>query len=126
MASEEPLARLEAEFMEAVKRRDVAYLDRMLGENFVLTTGRTGAEVRCRQEWLEVTRESYRIESFEFEWLRVEVYGDAAVVRSRYRQKAKMGGVDRTGSYLMTDVWVRQQEGWLLVTRHISPLSFQH
>jgi ketosteroid isomerase-like protein len=120
---EEELFELETEFMEAVKRRDVNYLDQALGERFVLTTGRPGAEVRSRQEWLRATRESYRIESFGFEWVRVETYGDAAVVRSRYRQKAAMDGMDRTGAYLMTDVWVRREGKWLLVTRHVSPLS---
>lgn len=123
MEAEELLLRLEAEFMEAVKRRDIANLDRMLGENFVLTTGRPGAEVRSRQEWLEVTRNRYRIESFEFEWVRVEDYGDAAVVRSRYHQKATMDGLDRTGAYLMTDVWVWREGTWLLATRHVSLLS---
>jgi len=43
------LRRLEDELMRAVKKRDVARLDRMLGENFVLTTGRAGAEIRSRQ-----------------------------------------------------------------------------
>lgn len=48
--SEEELFEMEAGVMEAVKERDMAYLDRMLGENFVLTTGWAGAEVRFSQE----------------------------------------------------------------------------
>jgi ketosteroid isomerase-like protein len=121
--TEEVLRRLEDGLMRAVKKRDVARLDRMLGENFVLTTGRAGAEIRSRQKWLAVTRERYRIEGFEFEWVRVEAYGDAAVVRSRYRQEAEMGGKDRTGAYLMTGVWVRRGSTWSLVTRHITPTT---
>lgn len=66
--------------MEVVRRRDVPKLERMLGDGFVLTTGRPGAEVRTRREWLDVTRDAYLIESFRFEWTRVEAYGDAAVV----------------------------------------------
>lgn len=120
----EELFALEVEFMEAIKKRDVVYLDRVLGENFVLSTGRAGAEIRPRQEWLEITRDSYRIASFEFEWVRVEAYGDDdAVVRSRYRQEAAMGDNDRTGSYLMTDVWIRRKSIWLLVTRHATPVA---
>lgn len=85
--AEAELFELETEFMEAVKARDVAYLDQRLGENFVLTTGRTGAEVRSRQEWLEVTRWSYRIESFEFEWLRVEAYGESSASATSRRRR---------------------------------------
>jgi ketosteroid isomerase-like protein len=123
---DELLLRLEVEFMEAVKRRDTEYLDLALGENFVLTTGRSGAEVRSRQEWLDVTRERYRIDSFAFEWMRVEAYGDAAVVRSRYHQRATMDGQDRSSPYLMTDVWVRLGDSWRLVTRHVTPLPADH
>ena len=54
----EELFELEAEFMEAVKRRHVAYLDRVLGVNFALTTGRPGAEVLSREEWLEASKDS--------------------------------------------------------------------
>jgi hypothetical protein len=119
----EELFGLEAEFTKSVKRRDIACLDRVLGENFVLTTGQLGAEIRPRQRWLEVTRDDYRIEAFGFEWLRVEAYGEAAVVRSRYRQRATMGGRDRSSAYLMTDAWIRRQGAWCLVTRHVSSLS---
>lgn len=121
--SEEELFRLEIEFMEAVRKRDTAYLEEALGENFTLTTGRPGAEVRSRQEWLDITRDRYAIESFEFEWVRVEAYVDAAVVRSRYHQKATMDGQNRSSTYLMTDVWVRRDGRWRLVARHISPLE---
>ena len=54
----EELFELEAEFMEAAKRRDVAYLDRVLGANFVLTNGRPGAEVLSGEEWREASKDS--------------------------------------------------------------------
>ncbi len=104
----------------------MAYLQRTLGEKFTLTTGRPGAEVRSRQEWLDVTRERYRIVSFAFDWMRVEAYGDAAVVRSRYHQRASMDGQDRSSPYLMTDVWIRRGGSWRLVTRHVTPLPADH
>jgi ketosteroid isomerase-like protein len=109
--------------MDAVRDRDMEALDSLLGHRFTLTTGRPGAEVRSRAEWLEVTRESYVIESFDFEWLEVDGYGDAAVARSRYRQRGRMGDDDRTQPFLMTDVWVRSDGAWRLFTRHITPLS---
>ncbi len=123
---EEDLRLLEQQFMQAVQDRDRDYLEEQLGEGFTLTTGRPGAEVRSRQEWLDITEGRYEIQSFEFEWINAEVYGDnreAAVVRSRYRQEGMMDGQDRSSAYLMTDVWVSQDSIWQLVTRHISPLT---
>ena len=106
-----------------MQRRDLAFLDRLLGSRFTLTTGRTDAEVRSRQEWLDITRDRYTIESFAFEDFIVQVYGDTAVARSRYRQTGRMDNQDRTLMYLMTDVWVRRAGRWQAVARHISPLD---
>jgi ketosteroid isomerase-like protein len=122
-AGPEEIEELERRFMDAVRDRDVDTLERMLGERFTLTTGRPGAEVRGRAEWLEVTRGAYVIESYDFEWLEVDRYGDAAVARSRYRQRGRMGDDDRTQPFLMTDVWVRLEDEWRLVSRHITPLE---
>jgi hypothetical protein len=121
--SEIALTRLERRLMEAARQRDVDFLERHLAEEFTLTTGRPGAEVRARSEWLEVTQQSYVIDSFDFDALDVRVYGHVAVVASRYRQEARMGDLDRTGSYLMTDVWIRRKGRWQLVCRHSTALG---
>ena len=116
------LRELEQRFMTAVADRDLDFLERHLGDEFTLTTGRPGHERRDRAEWLEVTATSYEIRSFRFDELEVLDYGEVAVVRSRYSQEASMGGADRTQAFLMTDVWHRREGEFRLVTRHISPL----
>ena len=108
--------------MTAVAERDIDFLERHLGEEFTLITGRPGHETRDRAEWLEVTTTAYEIRSFRFEELDVLDYGDVAVVRSRYSQEATMGDAERSQSYLMTDVWHRRDGAFRLVSRHISPL----
>ena len=45
----------ERELQAAVAARDVVALDRLLGPEFTLTTGRPGNEVRGRAEYLEIT-----------------------------------------------------------------------
>jgi ketosteroid isomerase-like protein len=116
------LRRLEDRFMTAVAERDLDFLERHLGQEFKLITGRPGHETRDRAEWLEVTATAYEIRSYRFEELDVLDYGDVAVVRSRYSQEATMGDAERSQSYLMTDVWHRRDGAFRLVTRHISPL----
>jgi ketosteroid isomerase-like protein len=120
---EQELIRLEHDWARAIQERDMRFLEDLLGEEFTLTTGRPGAEIRQRQEWLDITRERYVIEAFRFESFDVRVYGDAAVVRSRYAQKGRMGNQDRDQTFLMTDVFVYRDGGWQAVTRHISPLE---
>jgi ketosteroid isomerase-like protein len=121
--TERKLARLEHDWLNAVKERDVERLERLLGDEFTLTTGRPGSEVRSRQEYLDVTRDRYVIESFEFEELDVHAYGHVALVRSRYRQTGSIDGQDRNQAFLMTDVFVRRGGRWQAVTRHLSPLE---
>jgi ketosteroid isomerase-like protein len=113
---------LERGWMRAVANRDLSALERLLWDEFTLTTGRPAAPVRTRDEYLEITATRYVIEEFEFEWIEGRRYGDAAVVRSRYRQRGSMDGEDRTQAFLMTDVFVRRAAGWVAVTRHVSPL----
>ena len=105
---ERELIRLEHDWMRAVQARDMGFMSGLLGEEFTLITGRPGAEVRGRQEWLDITRERYVVEDFEFESLDVHAYGDAAMVRSRYTQKGRMDDQDRSQTFLMADVFVRR------------------
>ncbi|MFL5827820.1 MAG: nuclear transport factor 2 family protein [Thermoleophilaceae bacterium] len=122
-AAARELVDLEHAWLEATRTRDMEFLERLLGHEFTLTTGRPGVEVRSRGEWLDVTRDSYAINSFEFADLDVRLYGDTALVRSHYRQRGEMGGEDRTTSYLMSDVLVRRAGRWQAVARHITPLE---
>jgi ketosteroid isomerase-like protein len=121
--AEEELTRLEHELIRAVQRRDRDLLDGLLGDDFTLTTGRPGAEVRTRAEWLRIAESEYAIEEFAFEELVVQVYGSAAVVRSRYSQRGAMGGERRDTTFRMTDVWVRDGDGWRLRVRHAQPVA---
>ena len=117
------LAALSVRFMEAVRDRELAWLDVHLEEEFTLTTGRPEAPVRTRSEWLGITGALYEIDEFAFDELEVLDYGAVGVVRARYRQAGSMDGGDRTQSFLITDVWVERDGLPQLATRHISPLA---
>ena len=114
---------LSVRFMEAVRDRELDWLDEHLGEEFTLTTGRPGAPVRGRAEWLRITAERYVVEEFAFEAVEALDYGKVGVVRSRYRQRGSLDGDSRSQTFLMTDVWVEREGRPRLVTRHVSPLA---
>ncbi len=75
-----------------------------------------------RSRWLEVLAD-YIIDSYDFSDVKIHAYGDTAVMRSRYTQKATVGGQDRSGSMLVTDVWVKRDGRWQIVARHTSWLD---
>ena len=103
------LTRLEHHLMEAVQSHDTGALERLLGREFRLV-GRTGRGW-SRNDWLEKAAGPYEIDEFAFEEIDVDVYGDTAVLHSRYRQT--------TPSPPMCEiVWVRRAGRWQLVHRH--------
>jgi hypothetical protein len=119
----EDLAALSVRFMEAVRDRELPFLEYHLGGEFTLTTGRAGAPTRGRAEWLRVTASRYEIEEFAFEELETLDYDSVGLVRSRYRQTGSMDGERRDVVYLMTDVWVERDGRPQLASRHASPLA---
>lgn len=114
---------LEYEVMKAVQRRDLEWLEGVIAEDFTLTTGRLGAEVRNRAQWMEITASEYVLGTFTFDEMNIQLYGDTAVVRSRYRQTGSMGDQRRNTTFRMTDVWVRHDIDWKLHVRHAQPIE---
>jgi len=108
---------------EAVEKREMAFLETLLAPEFTLTTGRPGAEVRTREQYLAITRDEYEVESWQFDDVVVQHYGRFAVARTRYTQTGRMGTETRDGVYLMTDAFVKQSGRWRAVARHITPLA---
>ena len=122
MSANEELRSLLDRWAEAVRDRNIRYLERLLAPEFTLTTGRRPSPIRGREEYLEITESRYVVEEFEFERIEVLDYGDAAVLRSRYRQRGSMEGERRDQVFLITDVFVRRDDRWLAVSRHLSPM----
>ncbi len=100
--------------MEAVQRKDIEALQRVLAPEYIYTA--TGPDRWSRQAWLD-TVAIYDIHRFDFADVDVRVYGDTAVVLSRYQQEGSVSGAPRSGEFLITDVWVRRDGSWQVVTR---------
>lgn len=113
---------LEHRWLSAVQKRDMSTLEEILAADFILLAGRRGRELRSRTEYMEVIRTVYVVWSYELEPLDVRIYKTTAIVGSRYSQKGRMADLDRTGDYLMSDVFMRIDRGWRAVLRHLTPL----
>lgn len=102
---------------EAIQQRDVEAAGRILGAEYALMAPGLGEMPRAK--WLE-SLPSYVVHSYEHTDVRVHVYGETAVMRSRYKQQATVFGKDRSGEMLVTDVWVKRDGRWQVVARHTS------
>jgi hypothetical protein len=72
-----------------------------------------------RAEWLRLL-DQVRAESFEYSDFLVQIFGNAAVVKSRLSQVASVGGAPWNATFMLTDVWVRRDGRWQVVARHSS------
>ena len=110
---------LEHDLIEAQRARDESRLQRLVGDDFTMTAGVPGREVRSRSDWIDIALHRYEITEFEFEELVVQCYGSCAVARSRFRQRATLDGSRRNTAYRITDVWVFDEPlGWRVQARH--------
>ncbi len=115
------LAELTEKWADAVACRDEDTLEALLAPEFTFTTGHRGTIARA--EWLETTLVRYVVDEHALEDVDVDVFGDAAVVRARLRQRGSMDGERRDLTYLLTDTWIRRGARWQVVARHSSPAA---
>ena len=109
------LIELSHDLAQAVVDHDPARLDSMLAAEFTL---QGAAGQLNRAEFLEAAAGPYDISSFTYEEVDPEVYGNTAVLVSRYSQVATLDGRDLSHRMNVTDIWVRKDAHWRIVRRH--------
>ena len=109
------LIALSSELVVAVQEHDRRRLEQLLAEEFTLN-GAAGE--LDREALLEAASGPYEIDDFHYEEIDPEIYGDTAVLVSRYRQTARLEDRDLSHAMHVTDIWVRRDGRWQIVRRH--------
>ena len=109
------LVELANELAQAVSEHDVSRLEELLAAEFTL---QGAAGQLDRAEFLVAAAGPYEIDEFSYEEIDPEVYGNTAVLVSRYSQVARLDGRDLTHRMHVTDIWTRRAGRWQIVRRH--------
>ena len=119
--TEEQILALEKQWAAAIQRQDVAAMPQFLSDGYFLGIGVAGVGFRIvpRAAWLE-TLKVYETKAFSIDDAQVHVYGNTAVAFMLVTQEATVKGQDRSGQFVITDVWVKQPAGWRVAERHSS------
>lgn len=114
---EQALIKLEREWAEALVKADTATLDRVMADDWSMTTwdGRTQTKA---QSIAEIKSGVSKFEAASVDGFKVRVFGDAAVVTLTQTEKSQEKGKDSSGRYLYTDVWVKRDGKWQAVATH--------
>jgi ketosteroid isomerase-like protein len=123
---EQQIRKLEQEWVDAMVKRDGAFLQKIESDDYTLT-GPDG-KVLTKQEDIKNTTEGDTIfDGIKIEKLKVRLYGNTAVVNGENMVKAhsKDGDVeeDMSGPYSWTDVFVKQNGQWKAVATHVTALG---
>ena len=117
------LARLEEEWMSAMQARDMARLEQLVADGFRFSAIHLNPEPMTREQWMGAALGGYQITTFAFEEMEIDVFGETAVIHSRYSQIATYSTVNLSNVFRLTDVWSKHSGHWQVVARHSSVLG---
>ena len=101
--------------INAVHEHDLARLEQLLAAEFTLN-GAAGE--LDRESFLIAAGGPYEIDDWAYEEIDPEIYGNTAVLVSRYSQVARLDGRDLSHHMNVTDIWTRRDGRWQIVRRH--------
>jgi ketosteroid isomerase-like protein len=114
-SDQQVLIRLERSWNEAVYRKDVAFIDSILADEFIATYD-DGSRGDKAKEMALVAEFNQRVESATQDEFTVKVYGDTAVVWFTLRLVGTKQGQRSELTLRYTDVWVMRDGRWLCVS----------
>lgn len=106
----------------SIEARDVAAAAGYLADDYALELVQPDRAVVPREAWLALLPE-YVVSGYSIELQIVEVSGDIGLILHRAHQEATVRGEDRSGPFVLTDVWRRRDGTWRVWRRHSTPLA---
>jgi ketosteroid isomerase-like protein len=113
---------LEEAWVNAIVTKNVKVLDRMMADDFSGVSA-SGAPYTKQEAISDVTSGYYKVEKMEMDNLKVRVFGDFAIATYYQNEKSNLGGEERSGRYIFTDVWVNTGDDWKAVSSHGTPVE---
>ncbi len=107
----------------AIEARDVELVQDFLHPDYALVLIVPAAVTVERSEWLR-TLPDYVVHHYEVHEQIVHTYQDTAAVLTLATQRATVLGQDRSDRFVLSDTWVRRDDGsWRVWRRHSTPTS---
>ena len=121
-SEEAEVRRTEFDWGQAYERKDLAALDRVMADEYILTDPL--GNIRNKAETLAaIMTNEVNFESTESDDVNVRINGDTAVVTGRSTFRGRYKGWSMSGQYQYTDVLVKRRGAWKAVGSHITALG---
>jgi ketosteroid isomerase-like protein len=113
-AAEKELIKVESDWSNAWEKSDVKFLEQLYATEY-LATGSDGTVYNTVDGIKDDTSPEYVEKSFSLSDLKVNIYGETAVVTGRNNVKFKKGGKAEQIDARFTDVFVKRDGRWQCV-----------
>jgi ketosteroid isomerase-like protein len=121
---EDKLMQIERDGVEAEKRGDISYYEKLEAPDFLFID--PGGMSHTREEDLAIAKSGdLKFESMNIEEMKVRVYGDTAVVTGLTAVKGMFKTQDISGKYRFTDVFVKRNGEWKIVNAQLTMVQEQ-
>ena len=118
----EEVTRLNRRWMEAYVRRDTAFLEQYLADDYV-STFPDGTVLDKQGEIESLKSGDIALTEMTPSEMNVRMYDGAAVITGRSTIKANVKGEKVSGEYRFTDVWIKQDNRWLAVASQVTRIA---
>jgi ketosteroid isomerase-like protein len=105
-----------------IEARDREAAASFLADDYALVILQPQPAVVARDEWLRMLPD-YHVTGYSVEERIVQARTDLCSVFQRVDQTAIVKGVERSGIFILVDVWVQEADMWRVWRRHSTPLS---
>jgi len=109
-------------WQRTIEARDAEAAAEFLADDYALVILQPQPALVQREEWLRMLPD-YDVRGYSVEERIVETSPDLCTVFQRVDQTAVVKGVERSGIFILVDVWVRESGDWQVWRRHSTPLS---
>ncbi len=120
-AENEILSRADA-WQRALEARDPVAAAEYLADDYALVVTNPEQAVMPRSEWLRLLPD-YDVRSYDIQHREVNVRAGVGVVVQRVTMTAAVAGTDRSGTFILVDLWSDEDGVWRVWRRHSTPLS---
>lgn len=114
-SAEQQIESLEVQLRDASLKRDAAFFERSLADDFV-HTGPSGEQIAKAEYVADVASGALNYQVLERGDVKIRVFGDVAVVSERDLMKGSFRNHYFSGRYRIMRVWTRQKGRWVVAT----------
>src|SRR6266513_470831 len=109
---------LESKWVEAYKRRQIAEVEALLAEDYVITLedGSTYGKVG----FISYNAGPLRVDIADLTDVKIHMHENIAVVTAGYHERGEFGGKSYDYHDRLTDVWMKIGGNWQLIASHYS------